>query len=163
MQNKPSRRILKLFVLLLSVVLIICGCFDPNIDGLSNSSQITRTEQKQQYTLPTSNGGMITDVTLISAFIDIINNNVNTVDVYRAIPEKHRENVSLHDFTVYLSMMSSNLSYQVTEFARINDTKRDEYSNSITTDLPSLAVLAKETEFYQLTYGSNPSLMIIRL
>ncbi|HZJ69206.1 MAG TPA: hypothetical protein VFD28_04260 [Candidatus Eisenbacteria bacterium] len=154
--NKTAKKLNKYntlicFVLLLSVFL--SGC--TGLASESKESGIFFKKEKSEYKLNTNNDGQITDISLISAVIDVINNNASIQEVYYAIPEKHKEDLTLNDFSLFIKALTYPDSNTIREFKRVPSTSKRELIVAITTDISKLALVAEHSEFYELIYNDN--------
>ncbi len=150
---KNIKRTILLFLSCALLMLSMTACFVmPNQEEKTLKSLLHKSDQN--YLLNKDKNGQITDVSLISAFVDIANNNVSVIDVYNAIPAEMKTNLSLHDFTTYLEMLEHSNSH-IVAFRRLTSAEKKDYILEITTDVPSLALMAEDSEFYELQYEFN--------
>lgn len=156
-RQKKGRKILRIsavfccFFILLS---LLSGCLSLG----SNSIRInntTKNKPKPPYKIDTNAEGRITDISLLSAMIDAINNLAGIQEIYTAIPESSKTDLSLNDFSLYIEAMSHPEKKGIIEFRRVpNDLKR-QITVDISTSLSGLALEAESTEYYELIFSKG--------
>lgn len=156
MKKKLINRIKKTN-LLLSMILVLSLFLSGCLGAASNKikSDFSLKKEKTDYKLQLNNGGEITDISLISAFIDVINKNATAQEVYFAIPEKIKEDLTLNEFSLYIKALTFPQSKEISEFKRVSNEKKKEFIVALTTDVSKLALAAENSEFYQLIYTSE--------
>lgn len=148
--KQRNNRIVTVISICLILLLCIVGCSET---ASTNQQSLLRpfSEKKSSYAFKYDNDKDVTDISILSAFVDVINKNATVEEVYSAFPTDMIENLSLHDFTVYLETIN-NSNLRVSEFHRLNNERKKEYSVEVTTDIPSLALEAESSEYYQLQF-----------
>lgn len=151
-----KKKKIEMIILVLFFCLMIVGCSSLESRQQNISDSVFLSDEPSYY-LTLNEKDELTDISLITAIVDVINKNANMVDVYKAIPEKYKTNLSLYDFTVYLSILENEKGYRVSEFYRLNDEKKAELNSNLTTDMPSLALLTQKTEYYIFSFRADSS------
>ncbi len=138
----------------ISICFLLLFCIVGCSDAASSEQQLLPrpfSEKKSSYAFHYDNDKEATDISILSAFVDVINKNATVEEVYSALPADMIGDLSLHDFTVYLETIN-NSNLRVSEFRRLNNARKKEYSVEMTTDIPSLALEAESSEYYQLQF-----------
>lgn len=151
--TKARVKLTSVLLMCLLVASLLVGCF-PAGQGQSNLGSLFKAKESN-YLIKTDEKGKITDISLVSAIVDVINAKATAEEVYAAIPDKIKGTLSLHDFSLYTSGLSYSDQYQVSAFRRVKSSKKKEYTLAITTDMSSMALEASQTEFYELIYSQN--------
>ena len=157
-----KKKKIEMIILVLFFCLMIVGCSSLESRQQNISDSVFLSDEPSYY-LTLNEKDELTDISLITAIVDVINKNANMVDVYKAIPEKYKTNLSLYDFTVYLSILENEKGYRVSEFYRLNDEKKAELNSNLTTDMPSLALLTQKTEYYIFSFLIHSGIIKLKL
>lgn len=76
---------------------MLSGCLSLGSNALRTNNK-TENKVNPPYKINTNADGEITDISLLSAMIDLINNSAGVQEVYTAIPESSKVDLSLNDF-----------------------------------------------------------------
>lgn len=144
-------RISAVFCGLLIMLSMLSGCLSLNL----NSNNRTENKAKLPYKINTNADGEITDISLLSAMIDSINHIVSVPEVYAAIPEVSKTDLSLNDFSLYIEAMSHPEKKEIIEYRRVPDDLKRQITVGISTTLSGLALEAESTEYYELIFSKG--------
>jgi len=152
--GRNKRNILRVSAIFSSVLIllsILSGCLSLGSNSVRTNNR-TENKVKLPYKINTNADGGITDISLLSAMIDSINNSASVQEVYTAIPESSKIDLSLNDFSLYIEAMSHPEKKDIIEFRRVPDELKRQITISISTTLSGLALEAESTEYYELIF-----------
>ncbi|NLM19133.1 MAG: hypothetical protein GX217_03810 [Clostridiaceae bacterium] len=152
--GRNKRNILRVSAIFSSVLIllsILSGCLSLGSNSVRTNNR-TENKVKLPYKINTNADGEITDISLLSAMIDSINNSASVQEVYTAIPESSKIDLSLNDFSLYIEAMSHPEKKEIIEFRRVPDELKRQITISISTTLSGLALEAESTEYYELIF-----------
>ncbi|MDI9490467.1 MAG: hypothetical protein QM211_03815 [Bacillota bacterium] len=146
--------ILFLALSFLLVVILFTGCISMGMTQL-RSEETATSAPKPAYEIKLNASGEITDVSLVSALIDVLNNDAMIPEVYSAIPADQRPELSLNDFYLFIEALKHPTAKEIQEFKRVSSDKNKQLSIDITTNLPNLAIEAENSEYYEIIYTES--------
>ncbi len=149
-QSKKSYLVISLSILL---CLLMSSCSNFGI-SMNNHKSIFQHEESE-YVLKKDQNNKITDISLILAFLDVANQNATIEEVCSAIPQSIKEDISLHDFTIFANSLYAPQNYHLTKFNRVSGKLKSALVLEIVKDQPNLLTLAENSEYYELYYENN--------
>ncbi|NLJ70644.1 MAG: hypothetical protein GX328_04185 [Clostridiaceae bacterium] len=147
-------RISAIFCSLLILLPMLTGCLSLGSNSIRKNNT-TKTKAKLPYKINTEANGEITDISLLSAMIDSINNLATVQEVFTAIPEPNKRDLSLNDFSQYIEAMSHPEKKEIIEFRCVPTDLKRQITVGISTTMSSLALEAESTEYYELIFSKG--------
>ncbi|HHU52760.1 MAG TPA: hypothetical protein GXZ43_01595 [Clostridiaceae bacterium] len=148
------QRISAVFCCFFISLLLLSGCLSIGSNSI-RTDNTTKNKAKPPYEIATNDDGQITDISLLSALIDAINNIASVQEVYSAIPESGKTDLSMNDFSLYIEAISHPEKKEIIEFCRVPDDLKRQITIDISTTLSGLVLEAESTEYYELIFSKD--------
>lgn len=151
-------KLIALICLGLSLLTLVgCGNFGAGPRAFENNLDRPDTEptSDEVYPLSYAASGGFDSISLVQAIISGINDDIDPPTIYKSLPRKHLEDISLDQFIAYLDALRPSRGERIDSFQRLKPEEEQKLRDEVGRRMPLIMELAESTLFFQLNYRSE--------
>ncbi len=138
--------------------LVGCGNFGAGPRAFEDDAdRLGRTSGGEDEVYPVSYdaSGGFDSISLVQAIISGINGDIDGPAIYKSVPRKHLEDISLNQFLAYIEALRPSRGERIDSFQRLQPDAEQKLRDEIGHRMPLIMELAQTTIFFELNYRSE--------
>lgn len=112
-------------------------------------------DEDEAYPVSYEASGGFDSISLVQAIISGINGDIDGPTIYKSVPRKHLEDISLNQFLDYLDALRPSRGERIDSFQRLQPDEEQKLRDEVGRRMPLLMDLAETTIFFGLNYRSE--------